>query len=238
MTLSDQQRQLFLRDDPGNSFVEYANAVDGIISDKLKTSKVVRVTKWIEPLVGFVDMCRPLVDALGGIYPPAGLVLGGVFFALSVTKRVVKYQEALVQFLIKVMSSLAQLNKFKTVFPDAPEIQTGLVDVFDIILQVCAKASNLFIDDKGKEKTTSRLLWRSFEKDFGEWKQSLDTSLENFDRTVQLAAGQKLGDLYGSQMMALRMQLETYKAIRLSETERAQEEKERRIRQLQQDQGM
>lgn len=237
MTLSDEQRQMFLRQDPGNDFTKYAKAVEGIIDEKLKTSKVVRGTKWIEPLVSFLDMCRPMADALSGLYPPAGLILGGVFLALSATKRVVKYQEALVQFLTKAMSILGQLNKFRTVFPDATEIQTGLVDIFDIILQTCAQASTLFIDHKGKEKATSRLFWRSFEKDFGEWKQSLDNSLENFDRTVQLVSGQRLGDLHGSQMMALRMQLETYKEVRKSESKRIQEERERQMRQLQQEQG-
>jgi hypothetical protein len=229
---------MFLREDPRDDLANYAKAVEGIIDDKLKTSKVVRGTKWIEPLVGFLDMCRPMVDALSGLYPPAGLILGGVFFALSVTKRVVKYQEALVQFLTKVMSILGQLNKFRTVFPDSTEIQTGLVDIFDIILQTCAQASTLFLDHKGKEKSSSRLFWRSFEKDFGEWKQSLDTSLETFDRTVQLVSGQRLGDLHGGQMVALRMQLETYKAVRKNESRRVQEERERQARQLQQELGM
>lgn len=238
MELSEEQRRLFLRRDPRDDVITYTKAVEGLIDDKLKTSKVVRGTKWIEPLVSFLDLCRPMADALSGLYPPAGLILGGVLLALSVTKRVVKYQEALVQFLMKVTSILSQLNKFRDAFPDSVEIQTGLVDIFDIILQTCAQASTLFFDSKGKEKSTSRLFWRSFEKDFGEWKQSLEVSTETFDRTVQLVSGQRLGDLHGGQMMALRMQLETYKEIRRNESKRLQEGRERQERQLQQEQGM
>ncbi|KAG8161995.1 hypothetical protein KVR01_007760 [Diaporthe batatas] len=177
-----------------------------------------------------------MADALSGLYPPAGLILGGVFMALSVTKRVVKYQEALLQFLMKATSTLGQLSKFRTAFPDSTEIQTGLVDIFDIILQTCVQASTLFFDEKGKDTSTSRLFWKSFDKDFGAWQQSLDTSLETFDRTVQLVSGQRLGDLHGGQMMALRVQLETYRAVRRSETERLQEETNRQARLLQQKQ--
>lgn len=238
MTLSEEQRKLFLREDPRDDFVKYSKAVDGIIDERLKTSKMVRSTKWIEPLVSFLDMCRPLADALSGLYPPAGLILGGAFFALSVTKRVVKYQEALLQFLTKATSIVGQLNKFRSVFPDSGDIQTGLVDIFDIILQTFAQASTLFIDHKGRDKSTSRLLWRSFEKDFGEWKQSLDTSLENFNRTVQLVSVQRLGDLYGSQVMTLRVQLDAYNAVRKSDSKRMQEERARQARQLQKEQGM
>lgn len=229
---------MFIRADPGDDLTKYAKAVEGIIDERLKTSKVVRGTKWIEPLVNFLDICRPMADALSTLYPPAGLILGGVFSALSATKRVVEYQETLVQFLTDVMSILGQLNKFRTVFPDAIEIQTGLVDIFDIILQTCARASTFFIDRKGKQKATSRLFWRPFEKDFDEWKQCLKSSLENFHRTVQLVSVQRLGDLHGSQIMALRVQLETYKAVRKGESKRIQEETERQTRQLEQEQGM
>lgn len=163
-TLSDEQRKMFLQEDPRDDFADFAKAFEGIIDDRLKTSKVVRGTKWIELLVSFLDMCRPMADALSGLYSPAGLILGGVLLALSVTKRVVKYQEALVQFLTKVMTILGQLNKFKTVFTDSTEIQTGLVDIFDIMLQTCAPASTLFLDHKGEKRSSSRLFWRSFEK--------------------------------------------------------------------------
>lgn len=237
MTLSEEQRRMFLRGDPRDDVVRYTKAVESLIDDKLKTSKVVRGTKWIEPLVSFLDMCRPMADALSGLYPPAGLILGGVIMALSATKRVVKYQEALVQFLTRATGILAQLNKFRTAFPGSTDIQMGLLDVFDIILQTCAQASSLFFDGKGKGKSTTRLFLRSFETDFGEWKQSLDTSLENFDRTVQLVSGQRLGELHGGQMVALRMQLETYETVRKNEGRRLQEERERQARQLEQYQG-
>lgn len=228
---------MFLSQLSGITLKNYAEAIDGILDDRFKNSKVIRATEWIQPLVGFVELCKPLTDGLNEIYPPAGAVLGGVFFALSVTRRVVKYQEALIQFLNKVMGSLGQLDKFKTEFPDAHEIQTSLVDIFDIILQICVRAFNIFIDNKGKDRSSTRLFLKSFEKDFGEWKEDLAARIETFDRTVQLVSGRKIGYLQEAQLIGLRMQLETYKVIRKSETMRTQEERERQTRQIEREQG-
>lgn len=228
---------MFLDEMPDGVLINYAEAVDEVVDKRIKKSNVARATKWISPLVDFVEICKPLTDGLNEIYPPAGAILGGVFFALSVTQRVVKYQEALVQFLTKVMSSLGQLEKFKTAFSDAPELQSALVDVFDMILQICVRVSTLFVDSKGREKSSIRLLPRSFDKDFGDWKQLLDTNLDSFDRTIGLISGQKLSHLQETQMMGLRVQLETYKAVQKHESKRAQEERERQMRQIARDQG-
>lgn len=222
---------------PNTVLTDYAEAVDSVIDEKFKTSKVIRGTKWIQPLVGFVEMCKPLTDGLSEIYPPAGAILGGVFFALSVTKRVVKYQEALIQFLNKVSGSLGLLDKFKDALPDVPEIQTTLVDIFDIILQICVRSASIFIDNKGKDRSSTWLFLKSFEKDFGEWKETLAAHIEIFDRTVQLVSGRNIGYLQESQLIGLRMQLETYSFVRKSESKRTQEERERQIRQMEQDQG-
>lgn len=231
MRLPDEQRKTFLRKDPRGNFAEYGKAVDNIIDDRLRTSMAVRGTEWIEPLVS-------MADALSGLHPPTGLILGGVICALSVTKRWLKFQEVLVQFLTKAMASLGQLKKFRTNFLDSTEIQKGLVDVFDIILQVCSQACNLFHDHEGEERKSSPISRRSFDKDYGELKNSLDARLESFDRTVQTFYVKELENLHGGQTMALRMQLETYEAIRRNEGKQAQEERARQAWQLQQEQGM
>lgn len=233
---SDQKRKLFKRL-PDDVMTNYVAAVDGIVDDRLKNSKLIRTTKWIQPLVDFTDMCKPLADGLGTIYPPAGAILGGVFFALSITRRITTYQETLIQFLNKIMGSLEQLDRFQSAFPDAPEIQTALVDIFDIVVQICVQTLDVFVDKDGKDKSGVRLLPRSFKKDFGEWKEMLATNMETFDRTVQLVSGRKLGYLQETQLKGLRVQLETYKLIRNSETKRTQEARELQLRQFRLERG-
>ncbi|KAJ4388189.1 hypothetical protein N0V93_008796 [Gnomoniopsis smithogilvyi] len=236
-TLSSEQRRMFLAKLPDNALPRYAELVNSVLDEKFRNSKVIRVTKWIQPLVSFLDLCKPLTDGLRDIYPPAGAILGGVLFALSITKRFVKYQEALVQFLSKVMDGLGQLDRFRDAFPDTPEIQETLVDIFDIILRICARASSIFIDKKGRGKSAARLILKSFDKDFGELKEMLATNIETFDRTIQLVSGRKLGYLEEAQMTGLRMQLETYKEIRKLEAKRTQEERERIARETEREQG-
>lgn len=222
---------------PDSDLVSYAEAVDQVIDASISTSKVARSSKWITPLVDFLNICKPLTESLSEAYPPARLVLGGVLFALSMTQRVIKYQESLVQFFNKVMSSLGQLEEFKTAFPDTSEIQEALVDVFDIILRVCARISILFMNSQGKQKSSLRLLPRSFDKDFGEWSQLLDLNLDAFDRTINLVSVKKLGHLQETQMIHLRMQLGSYKAFHANATKQAEEERERVMRQIARDRG-
>lgn len=235
--LDDEQRKTFLRQIPDGGLIGYAEAVDRVIDARILKSKAGRSSRWITPLVDFLNICKPLTEALGEAYPPARLVLGGIMFALSMTQRVIKYQESLVQFLTKVMSSLGQLEEFRTAFPDTSEIQEALVDVFDIILQVCARVSTLFMSNKGKQKSSLRLLPRSFDKDFGEWSQLLNLNLDAFDRTISLVSMKKIGYLQETQMTHLKMQLVSYKAFHSNATRQAQEERERVMRQMARDQG-
>lgn len=233
---TDQKKKLFKKL-PDDAMTNYVTAVDKIVESRIKNSRLMRTTKWIQPLVDFTDMCQPLADGLGTVYPPAGAILGGVFFALSITKRITTYQETLIHFLNRIMSSLEQLDKFRSAFPDSPEIQTTLVDVFDIVVQICVRTLDIFIDKNGKDKGSVRLLTRSFKKDFGEWKEMLAVNVENFDRTVQLVSGRKLGFLQEAQLMGLRYQLETYKILRNSETKRNQEARDLQSRQIRLDEG-
>lgn len=222
---------------PDGDLISYAEAVEKLIDARIFKSKVARSSRWITPLVDFFNICKPLTEYLSKAYPPAGLVLGGFMFALSMTQGLIKSQESLVQFLTKVMSRLGQLEEFRTAFPATSEIQEALVDIFDIILQICARVSTLFMNSKGKQKSSLRLLPRSFEKDFGEWSQLLDLNLDAFDRTINLVSVKKLDYLQEIQINHLRMQLGSYKAFHASTTKQAQEERERVMRQIARDQG-
>lgn len=235
--LDDEQRKTFLKQIPDGCLIGYAEAVDRVIDARILKSKAGRSSGWITPLVDFLNICKPLTEALGEAYPPARLVLGGVMFALSMTQRVIKYQESLVQFLTKVMSSLEQLEEFRTAFPDVSEIQEALVDVFDIILQVCARVWTLFMSSEGKQKSSLRLLPRSFDKDFGDWIQLLDLNLDAFDRKVKLVSVKKLGYLQETQMKHFEVSLGSYKDFHSNAAKQAEQERERVMRERAREQG-
>lgn len=235
--LSTDQKMNLFKKLPDDAITNYVTAVDEIVDTRIKNSRLIRTTKWVQPLVDFTDMCKPLADGLGAMYPLAGAILGGVFFALSITRRITTYQETLIQFLNKIMSSLEQLGKFRSAFPDSPEIQTALVDIFGIVVQICVRTLDVFIDKTGKDKSSVKLLTRSFKKDFGEWKEMLAANVDTFDRTVQLVFGKKLGYLQEAQSMALISQLDTYNFLRESDTERNQEARDHQSRQKRRDEG-
>lgn len=192
---------------PDGDLISYAEAVEKVIDVRISTSKAARSPKWITPLVDFLNICKPLTESLSEAYHPARLILVGVLFALSMTQRVIKYQENPIQFLTKVTSSLGQLEEFRTAYPDTSEIQETLVDVFDIMLRICARVSILFMNSKGKQKRSLQLSHRSFDKDFGEWSQLLNLNLDAFDRTISLVSAKKLGYLQETQMMHLIRQI-------------------------------
>lgn len=102
-------------------------------------------------------MTRPFADALNSIYPPAGMILGGVTYVLSMSKRFVDYQEAVLAFLVRVCKNLSVLDQFKKKFPETEEMQLALADVYGVILQFCFRASKPFVDSKGKPRMTGVL---------------------------------------------------------------------------------
>ncbi|KAH8655366.1 ankyrin repeat-containing domain protein, partial [Xylariales sp. PMI_506] len=238
--LTQDQRDIFLREMPDGELQKYASALDMVIVDKIKTSKTLRVQKWIEPLVEIVNICKPLADSLQEVYPPAGLILGGIFFIMSMSKKAVEYQEAVVRFLTTILKNLRVMEKCKDIFPSTPELQLALIDVYGDILKFCAKASAPFIDNKGKPKSSISLLLRSqiktFENEFGELSKSLTMHLEVFDRAVALVSGQMLIQLQQTQFVGAKVQAKAYNEFHVAEKRRVVDEQKRDTRALMKEQ--
>ncbi|KAK8064358.1 hypothetical protein PG994_006996 [Apiospora phragmitis] len=236
-SLSSEQRDRFLRELPGAAGIQtYVDSVGGLISDKVKNSRSLRVGRWIAPLVELVNMSKPFADALNSVYPPAGMVLGGVSCVLSMSKRYVDYQEAILAFLVKACKNLGIIDRYKAVFPETEEMQLALMDVYGDIIQFCSQASKLFLDDKGKNRMTAVPFFKSqlktFEAGFGELGKDFETHLGVFDRAVMLGLGKMATHLQKMQLMGLEMQVHSHEADKRHRTE----EEERRIKALAKDQ--
>ncbi|KAK7913798.1 hypothetical protein PG985_011501 [Apiospora marii] len=231
-SLSVEQRQRFLRELPETGFQSYVDTVGGFISDKLEDSHTLKVGQWIAPLVQLVDMIRPFADVLNSIYPPAGMILGGVTYVLSMSKRYVDYQEAVLAFLVRVCKHLSILDQFKKKFPETEEMQLALADVYGVILQFCVRASKPFVDSKGKPRMTGvsffKSQFKSFEVEFGDLEKSLATHLKVFDRTAVLVLGEMSTHLQEMVLLDFKMQARLHEDARHHRTE----EEERRNRAL------
>ncbi|KAK7999276.1 hypothetical protein PG990_011876 [Apiospora arundinis] len=230
-SLSTEQRQLFLREVSGADLQKYVDSVGDLISDKVQKSQTLRLGRWIAPLVQLVDMSRPFADALNSIYPPAGMILGGVSYVLSMSKRFVDYQEAVLAFLVKACKNLSIINRYKEEF-QTEEMQLALIDVYGDIMQFCARASKPFFDSKGKSRTTAVSFFKSqiksYETEFGDLEKNLSTHLEVFDRTAILVLGQMSAHLQKTQLWGLKMQVRS----QASDERRRSEEEERRIKEV------
>ncbi|KAK7983177.1 hypothetical protein PG989_010579 [Apiospora arundinis] len=230
-SLSTEQRQLFLREVSGADLQKYVDSVGDLISDKVQKSQTLRLGRWIAPLVQLVDMSRPFADALNSIYPPAGMILGGVSYVLSMSKRFVDYQEAVLAFLVKACKNLSIINRYKEEF-QTEEMQLALIDVYGDIMQFCARASKPFFDSKGKSRTTAVSFFKaqikSYEAEFGDLEKNLSTHLEVFDRTAILVLGQMSAHLQKTQLWGLKMQVRS----QASDERRRSEEEERRIKEV------
>ncbi|KAK8121598.1 hypothetical protein PG984_010268 [Apiospora sp. TS-2023a] len=229
--LSAEQRQLFLRNLPQAGLQTYVDAVGDLISDKVQKSQSLRVGRWIAPLVQLVDMSRPFADALNSIYPPACMILGGVSFVLSMSKRFVDYQEAVLAFLVKVCKNLSIIDRYKERF-QTEEMQLALIDVYGDIIQFCARASRPFLDSKGKPRMTAVSFFKSqiksFEEEFGDLEKNIATHLEVFDRVAILVLGQMSAHLQQTQLIGLKMQARSHEV----DKRRHMEEEERRVKAL------
>ncbi|KAK7986896.1 hypothetical protein PG988_001884 [Apiospora saccharicola] len=229
-SLSSEQRQVFLRGLPEAGLQQYADAVSDLINDKVQKSQSVRLGKWVAPLVQFVEMSRPFTEALNSIYPPAGMILGGVSYVLSMSKRHVDYQEAVVSFLVKICKNLSILDRYKKKFPETEEMQLALIDVYGDILQFCVRASKPFLDGNGNSRATAVTFFRSqikpFAAEFGDLENSLATHLEVFDRTAVLVLGQMSAHSQETQLLSLKMHA---RALDAEKRRRAEEENRRRM---------
>ncbi|KLU90144.1 hypothetical protein MAPG_09110 [Magnaporthiopsis poae ATCC 64411] len=216
---------------PGGNLGDYASAVEKVVANKLEGSKTVKVAAWLEPLVGVVEMVKPFENALQEVYPPAGMILGGVVWVLKLSGSFSKYQEALLGALHRMADAIRVIDGYKSVFPSTPEMQLALMEVYGDILKFCSQASRPFLRKSGKTKSTAHILissqLKSFETEFEPIQRSLIQHLDDFDRVVRLVLGQMSTQIWQEQMASREDQHRTFEAVISSEQNRQQQEHQR-----------
>ncbi|KAL8380483.1 hypothetical protein RB599_009798 [Gaeumannomyces hyphopodioides] len=230
-SLDKEQRQAFLAALPNGSLDDYASAVQKVVVDKLEGSKTVKVAAWLQPLVDVVEMVKPFQDSLKEVYPPAGMILGGVICVLKLSSSIVKYQEALLAAFRRMADALRVIDRYKSVFPSTPEMQLALMEVYGDILKFCSQASGPFLNKSGRAKSTAHVFisshLKSFENELEPIEKSLTQHLRNFDRVVNLVLGQMSAEIWETQRAGLKAQHRTFEAVKSSERTRQQQEDER-----------
>jgi len=197
---------------PGDPTLDqYATAIEAVIGEKVKKSKSIKAAKWLRPLFEFVNMYAPIGTSLSQLGPsPASLIFGGITCVFSASIKFVEYQEKLVEMLSSMVDNLAVVEQYKTLFPDNPGLQTAIVAVYIDILRFCVKASRLFLDEKGKERSGGVLfassLGRPFEAKFGEPLRAFKEHMATFERHAALADSQRLASMHKTQLAAMGYQ--------------------------------
>lgn len=209
---------------PDGDLLGYATALEKMIAEKSRSSRTLKLTKRVAPLINLFEMTKPFTDALNSVYPPAGMILGGISFLLLTSKRAVDYQEAIDSFLESTLELLTILEGFKSAIHLTDEAQMTLAKIYGDIVQFLARLSKLF----GKREKIARLginvflrsQVKTFEAEFQGVKERLRDHLANF----QLATNAQ------SQMDSMRNHDKTHE--KLASMERDQKTQEARYQGL------
>ncbi|KAK7947066.1 uncharacterized protein PG986_011387 [Apiospora aurea] len=189
-TLTDEQRERFLKEVPDGDLNMFANSIEGIVTQRIKSSRTLQVANAMAPLGQLVELTKPFADTVQSAFPPAGLILGGISFLLSMNKKFVDSQESVIRFLQKVLTNHKLFEAFRYTIPDTPEIQLILVEIYGDLLKFLATAVKPFLDKKGRARMTvvpvAMSLWKPFDAEFGNLEKHLDNHLSAFDRALSL----------------------------------------------------
>ncbi len=116
----------------------------------------------------------------------SALILGGITCIMSISKRFEDYQEKMARMLSEMLGKLDILLKYgENIYKDNILGQKALMEVYGDILDFCVQASRLFLDDRGKErssfKTFATSLGKSFESKFSDVRYKFDIHLKAFE---------------------------------------------------------
>ncbi|KAK8024573.1 hypothetical protein PG993_012639 [Apiospora rasikravindrae] len=222
-TLTDEQRERFLKEVPDGDLNKFANSIEEIITQRIKSSRTLQVANAMAPLGQLVDMTKPFADTVRSAFPPAGLILGGISLLLSITKKFADYQESVVLFLQKVLTNHKLFERFRTTIPETTEIQLILIEIYGDLLKFLAAAVKPFIDKKGRARMTlvpvAKSLWKPFDAEFGNLEKHLDNHLSAFDRALLLHSQKE-------QTTMSKLQGRTYEMIQGADQRRSLFEKQ------------
>ncbi|KAK6839219.1 hypothetical protein PG987_005085 [Apiospora arundinis] len=221
--LPDEHRERFLKEMPEGDLHKFANAIEEVITQRIKSSRTLQAGQWIAPLGQLVEMAKPFAGTIEPAFPPTGLILGGISVFLTVAKSFVDYQESMIRLLQKVLVNLNVLEKFKSTIPKTQEIQLVLVTIYGDLVKFLAKAVRPFLDKKGRNRASlvsmAKSMWKPFNAEFGVLEKHLDDHLAAFHLALSLHSQKE-------QYKGSKLQQRTFGMLKNTEQRRTLLEKE------------
>ena len=131
-----------------------------------------------------MNMYAPIAEAMIQADPtPSALILGGITCIMSISKRFQEYQERIAKMLSEMLEKLDILLKYGTnIYKNNSQVQSALIEVYGDVLDFCIQASKLFLDDKGKERSSLKTFLTSLGKSF---ESKFSDILYRFDRHIK-----------------------------------------------------
>ncbi|EPS41471.1 hypothetical protein H072_4653 [Dactylellina haptotyla CBS 200.50] len=163
---------------------------------KLKKSMSFKIGKKIQPLVDFLRRHTDAVDTMVQANPfPAALVWGSLKVLLTLAFYHMNYFESLVKMLNEIGDTLDIYRQYEKVLKSSTLVQRKLELVYFDILCFFYKAKKVF--QTRISLITARTVWRTFESDFGNIKESLRRHKRLLDETVNIERIMQLQQLNG-----------------------------------------
>jgi ankyrin repeat protein len=175
------------------SLGDYIKEIEKIATSQKQRSKAIKVAKVIKPLYGIVQSLTSVLSAVSDALPipSLSLVLGGIVYVLSFSSRFIDYHNKVVDSISSMLTDLTFVEKFESLYPQNKALQTAAVDVCADIVEFCAEVLKLLLDDKGRERGTSKLFLKSILKDFdstfGDIRDNFTNHIAAFEKSELLA---------------------------------------------------
>jgi hypothetical protein len=138
-----------------------------------------------DPWISQVDLSHP------------SLVLGGITYLLSFSGRFLDYYDRVLDLLTDMLERLPVVEKIELLHatrPD-PDLRDAAANICSDVLQFCIEASDMFVDQNGRERSSASLLLvsmrSSFKDRFGSLKSEFAKHVQMFDTYAQLAMARR-----------------------------------------------
>jgi hypothetical protein len=163
----------------------YLEALEKTVESQQKSSKAIKVAKWMKPLLQTLNIAAPIATNLTPLDPKfSSLIPGAISYILTLTSGFLTYQEKLAVMLSAMTEKLTIIIEYHQIHPKDPKVGSALVRLYAIVLQFCVEASRIFVNEKGKKRGGGikfvKSAWDPFEGKFGQFKEDFDNKLDNF----------------------------------------------------------
>ena len=245
--LSPDEKQLLFAANLTEAVLQDAANLDQRHNDKSSGRKV---AKKLKPFIEGINQYGSALDVLSNsssifLCP----IWGAARILLHLAKEFGEYFDKLTSMLERIGRDLTSLRRYPKLYPDNQRLKQHMVQIYQIIFDLCAKARHVFL--KGGEgdkkylckitpvslRTLSKLTWKPFKQQFKDLQERLDETMDIIKDEVDLAEHEE-SNLERQkaekerQLQRVRWDLETAHITEVqSEISRAQDERDiQRIR--------